>query len=184
MERKKSTHSCLHPNKHLSSSHWVPGTILEAGEFEESSFGVECRCGMDPGQTATWSSETNTWIRGQHCAGVQRKREELHSEASSREAPCQPSPPTSSAAATKPLDFTNARWKMVRPTHPGGQAAWRIQRMPVKACVHSEETLQVGLRCPQRGARPRQDRHRLRGKGHGWGLASWAEPGAVAGKKA
>ena len=56
--------------------------------------------------------------------------------------------------------------------------------MPVKARVHSEEPLEVGLRRPQCGAPPRQDRHRLRGKGHGWGLASWAEPGAAAGKKA
>ena len=48
--------------------------------------------------------------------------------------------------------------------------------------VQSEEPCEVGPRRPQRGARPRQDRHREGGKGHSWGLASWAEPGAVAGR--
>ena len=52
----------------------------------------------------------------------------------------------------------------------------------VKARVQSQGPREVGPRCPQRGARPRQDRHRERGKGHRWGLASWAEPGAVAGR--
>lgn len=52
----------------------------------------------------------------------------------------------------------------------------------VKARVHSEEPREVGPRRPRRGARPRQDRHRERGKRHSWGLASWAEPGAVAGR--
>lgn len=52
----------------------------------------------------------------------------------------------------------------------------------VKARVHSEEPRKVGPRHPQRGARPQQDRHRERGKGHSWGLALGAEPGAVAGR--
>lgn len=50
---------------------------------------------------------------------------------------------------------------MVRPTHPGGQAAWRIQRVPVEACVHSEEPLQVGPSVPAWSVAS-AGRHRLR----------------------